>query len=114
MSNNVAMTTLPMMPPKRAATIEMATPVARRFVGKTSVIRQSSEALPHAMIPVKTAETMKFCCLLVTKYMPAEHRPAVRVLKIRKNFRPKRSIPSIAKEERKNWKFEVASIEIVT
>jgi hypothetical protein len=38
-SNNVAITTFPIIPPKRALTILIATPVALRFVGKTSVIR---------------------------------------------------------------------------
>lgn len=102
------------MPPKRAATIEIATPVARRCVGNTSVIRQSNEALPQAIIPVKIAETIKFCCLFVTKYMPAEHRPAVKVLKIRKNFRPNRSIPSIAttnKNQIENY-FAVGKVNI--
>ncbi len=106
MSSNVAMTTFPIIPPNRAATIEIATPVARRFVGNTSVIRQSNEALPHAMIPVKIAETIKFCCLFVTKYMPAEHRPAVNVLKIRKNFRPRRSMPSIAAKKKNQTEIE--------
>lgn len=59
-----------------------------RCVGKTSVIKQSSDALPHAMTPVKNADTMKFCCLFMTKYIPAEQTAADIVLKIKKNFRP--------------------------
>lgn len=42
------------------------------------------------------ADTMKFCCLFMTKYMPAEQMAAVIVLKIMKNFLPSRSIPMTA------------------
>lgn len=66
-----------------------------RCVGKTSVIRQSNDALPQAMTPVKNADTMKFCCLFMTKYIPAEHTAADIVLNIRKNFRPNLSMNKI-------------------
>lgn len=66
------------------------------MVGNTSVIRQSNAALPHDMTPLNTAETIKFCVLLKTKYMQAEQIPADRVEKTKKNFLPKRSIPKIA------------------
>lgn len=48
------------MPPSRAATIEIATPVARKFVGKTSVIRQSKAAFAHEMTALNVALTIKF------------------------------------------------------
>lgn len=67
----------------------------RKCVGKTSVIKQSNEALPHAITPVKNADTMKFCCLLITKYMPAEQTAADIVLNIKKNFLPSLSINKI-------------------
>lgn len=67
-----------------------------RCVGNTSVIKQSNDALPHAMTPVKNADTMKFCCLFCTKYMPAEQTAADIVLNIRKNLRPSLSMPRIA------------------
>lgn len=38
---------------------------------------------------------MKFCCLLMTKYMPAEQTAADIVLNIKKNFRPNLSMPKI-------------------
>lgn len=60
------------------------------------MIRQSSDALPHAITPVNTADTMKFCCLLLTKYMPAEQAAAVIVLNIKKNLRPNLSMPRTA------------------
>lgn len=66
-----------------------------KCVGNTSVIRQSSDALPHAMTPVNMADTMKFCCLLITKYMPAEQAAADIVLKIKKNLRPNLSMNRI-------------------
>lgn len=66
-----------------------------RWVGKTSVIRQSRDALPHAITPVKNADTMKFCCLFMTKYMPAEQTAADIVLNIKKNFRPNLSMNKI-------------------
>ena len=75
------MTMLPMMPPSLAATIEMAMPVARRFVGKTSVMRQSRAALPQLITPLKIAETITFWYLLYTKYSPIEHAPDDSVLK---------------------------------
>lgn len=54
------MTTLPMIPPSLAATIEIAIPVARKLVGNTSVIRQSKAALPQLITPLKIADTTKF------------------------------------------------------
>lgn len=59
MSNSCAMTILPIIPPRRAATIDIAIPVARKWVGKTSVIRQSNAALPQLITPLKKAETMR-------------------------------------------------------
>lgn len=50
------------------------------------------------MTPVKNADTMKFCCLFITKYIPAEQTAADIVLKIKKNFRPNLSMPSIPME----------------
>lgn len=50
---------LPIIPPRRAATIEMAIPVARRGVGKTSVIKQSRAAFPQLITPLKIAETIR-------------------------------------------------------
>lgn len=47
-----------------------------RFVGKTSVMRQSNAALPQEMTELKTALTIKLFCLLYTKYIAAEHIPA--------------------------------------
>lgn len=64
MSNNWAMTILPIIPPSRAATIEIAIPVARKFVGNTSVIRQSNAALPQLITPLKNADTITLCTLL--------------------------------------------------
>lgn len=66
-----------------------------RCVGKTSVIKQSNDALPHAMTPVKNADTKKFCCLFITKYIPAEQIAADIVLNIKKNFLPNLSINKI-------------------
>lgn len=60
------------------------------------MIKQSNDALPHAMTPVKNADTMKFCCLFLTKYMPAEHMAADIVLNIKKNFLPSLSMNRIA------------------
>lgn len=91
-SRSVAITTFPMIPPRRAATIEMATPVALRFVGKTSVMRQSREAFPIEITPLKIAETARFWCLFVTRYIEAEQRPADIVLNTRKNFLPSLSM----------------------
>jgi hypothetical protein len=51
----------------------------RKLVGKTSVIRQSSEALPHEMTELKMALTMRLFVLLYTKYIAAEHKPAENV-----------------------------------
>lgn len=59
------------------------------------MMRQSNDALPQAMTPVKNAETMKFCCLFMTKYIPAEHTAADIVLNIKKNFLPNLSINKI-------------------
>lgn len=67
-----------------------------RCVGNTSVIKQSNEAFPHAMTPVNMAETIKFCCLLITKYMPAAQMAADTVLNIMKNFRPNLSMKRTA------------------
>lgn len=64
MSRSWAMTILPIIPPRRAATIDMAIPVARNCVGKTSVIRQSSAALPQLIAPLKTADTIRLWYLL--------------------------------------------------
>lgn len=52
-----------------------------RCVGKISVIRQSSAALPQLITPLKTAEIIRFCLLLYTKYIPIAHNPDVTVLK---------------------------------
>lgn len=82
-----------MMPPNRAATIEMATPVARKCVGKTSVIKQSSAAFAQLMTALNVALTIRFSILLVTKYMTAEQRPAEKVPAMRKNLRPSLSMP---------------------
>lgn len=51
----------------------------RKFVGKTSVIRQSSEALPQEMTELKMALTIRLFVLLYTKYMAAEQQPAEKV-----------------------------------
>lgn len=59
-SKSWAMTILPIIPPRRAATIDMAIPVARNCVGNTSVMRQSSAALPQLIAPLKIADTVKF------------------------------------------------------
>lgn len=66
-----------------------------KCVGNTSVIKQSSDAFPQAMTPVKMAETIKFCCLFMTKNMPAEQAAADIVLKIMKNLRPNLSMNKI-------------------
>lgn len=79
-SRSCAITIFPMIPPRRAATIEIAIPVARRCVGKTSVIKQSKAAFPQLITPLKKAETIRFCCLLYTKYNPIEHSPDESVL----------------------------------
>uniref|UniRef100_A0A8D8GNX6 (northern house mosquito) hypothetical protein n=1 Tax=Culex pipiens TaxID=7175 RepID=A0A8D8GNX6_CULPI len=63
-----------------------------RFVGKTSVMRQSREAFPIEITPLKTAETARFWCLFVTRYIEAEQRPADIVLNTRKNFLPSLSM----------------------
>lgn len=85
MSKSWAITRFPTIPPSRAATIDIAIPVARRFVGKTSVIRQSRAALPQLITPLKIAETIKFWYLLYTKYNPIEQRPDENVLNTAKN-----------------------------
>lgn len=51
----------------------------RKLVGKTSVMRQSSEALPHEITELKMALTIKLLVLLYTKYMAAEQQPAENV-----------------------------------
>lgn len=80
MSRSWAITMFPIIPPRRAATMEIAIPVARRCVGKTSVIRQSSAAFPQLITPLKKAETIRLCVLLYTKYNPTEHSPDESVL----------------------------------
>lgn len=82
-----------MIPPNRAKTIEIATPVALKFVGNTSVIRQSKAAFAQLMTALNVALTMRFSILLVTKYITAEQIPAETVPATRKNFLPRRSIP---------------------
>lgn len=85
-----------MIPPILAATIEIATPVARKLVGNTSVMRQSRAALAQLMTALNVALTMRFSILFVTRYMTAEQRPAVKVPATRKNFRPSLSMPMTA------------------
>lgn len=97
MSKSWAITMFPMIPPRRAATMEIAIPVARRCVGNTSVIRQSKAAFPQLITPLNIAETIKLWCLLYTKYNPIEHRPDENVLNTKKNLRPRRSIPKTAR-----------------
>lgn len=87
MSSRVAMTILPMIPPRRAAIMETATPVALKLVGKTSVMRQSRAALPQLMALLKIADTIRLACELCTKYRPMAHIPDVKVLKT--EFTPK-------------------------
>lgn len=62
-----------------------------RFVGNISVIRQSRAALPQEMTPLNTADTIKLCNLLYTKYIAEAHSPDVNVLKTEntnlKNYR---------------------------
>jgi hypothetical protein len=82
-----------MIPPNRANTIEIATPVALKLVGKTSVIKQSRAALAQLITALNVALTMRFSILLDTKYITAEHTPAETVPATRKNFRPRRSMP---------------------
>lgn len=84
---------LPIIPPKRANTIDIATPVALRLVGKTSVIKQSSAAFAQLITALKVALTIRFSILFVTKYITAEQTPAETVPATRKNFRPSLSIP---------------------
>lgn len=60
MSKSWAITILPIIPPRRAATIDIAIPVARNCVGNTSVMRQSKAALPQLIAPLKIADTVKF------------------------------------------------------
>lgn len=88
-----------MIPPNRAATIEIATPVALRCVGNTSVMRQSSAALAHEMTALNVALTMRFSILLDTKYITAEQIPAETVPVTRKNFLPNLSIPRTLKNK---------------
>lgn len=52
-----------------------------KFVGNISVIRQSSAALPQLMTLLNTADTIRFCLVLVTKYIPLAQRPEENVLK---------------------------------
>lgn len=51
-----------------------------KFVGNISVIRQSSAALPQLITLLNTADTIRFCFVLVTKYMPLAQRPEENVL----------------------------------
>lgn len=88
-SRRLAITKLPIIPPRRAATIDTATPVALRFVGKISVIKQSRPALPHDITPLKTAETAKLWILLYTKYIEAAQIPDVNVLNTKRRKRKK-------------------------
>lgn len=83
----------PIIPPSLAATIEIATPVALKFVGNTSVMRQSRAALAQDITALNVALTMRFSILFDTKYMTAEQIPAETVPTTKKNFRPNRSIP---------------------
>lgn len=53
----------------------------RKLVGKTSVMRQSSDALPHDITELKMALTIKLLVLLYTKYIAAEQKPAENVAK---------------------------------
>lgn len=76
---------LPIIPPRRAATMEIAIPVARSGVGKTSVIRQSKAAFPQLITPLKIAETIRLWCLLYTKYSPIEQSPDENVLNTANN-----------------------------
>lgn len=80
-SSKLAITKLPMMPPRRAATIETATPVALRFVGKISVMRQSNAAFPQDITLLNVADTIKLWVVLYTKYIDAAQIPDVTVLK---------------------------------
>lgn len=82
-----------MIPPSLAATIEIATPVARKFVGKTSVMRQSKAALAHEITALNVALTIKFSILFDTKYISIEQMPADTVPATMKNFLPRRSMP---------------------
>lgn len=104
-SNNVAITIFPIIPPNRAATIDIAIPVALneknrtiliyftlnektsylKLVGNISVIRQSRAAFPQEITPLNIAEMTKFCVLFTTKYIQAEHIPEVTVLKTERN-----------------------------
>jgi hypothetical protein len=52
-----------------------------KFVGNISVIRQSSAALPQLITLLNTADTIRFCFVLVTKYIPLAQRPEENVLK---------------------------------
>lgn len=52
-----------------------------KFVGNISVIRQSSAALPQLITLLNTADTIRFCFELVTKYIPLAQRPEENVLK---------------------------------
>jgi hypothetical protein len=81
MSSRVAITMLPMIPPRRAAIIDTATPVARKLVGNTSVMRQSRAALPQLMALLKIADTTRLLVELCTKNRPMAHIPDVKVLK---------------------------------
>lgn len=83
----------PIMPPNRAATIEIATPVALKLVGNTSVIKQSRAAFAQLITALKVALTIKFSILFLTKYITAEQTPAEIVPATRKNFLPNLSMP---------------------
>ena len=43
-------------------------------------MRQSKAALPQLITLLKTAETMRFCFVLVTKYIALAHKPDDKVL----------------------------------
>lgn len=51
-----------------------------KFVGKTSVIKQSNAALPHDITELNTADTTKLCNLFLMKYILAAHSPDENVL----------------------------------
>lgn len=53
----------------------------RKFVGNTSVIKQSNAALPHEITELNTADTTKLWNLFRTKYILAAHIPDENVLK---------------------------------
>jgi hypothetical protein len=52
-----------------------------KLVGNISVMRQSRAALPQLITLLNTADTIRFCFELVTKYIPVAQRPDEKVLK---------------------------------